>query len=145
MMATDGYSGTKHGGSVEARIEHIAELMRSLRWRTGETGKVLARQWDLSEQRLRELAAEASRRVRAEVTDPDRVSVSVGVVLESALVGALEDKDWRAVAAVAKTWGEIAGAIKAPRNTEPSPERSIEDDVTILEAALSAAKSRRGG
>jgi hypothetical protein len=125
MMPTDGYSGAKHGGSVEARIEHIAELMRSLRWRTGETGKAFARQWDLSEQRIRELAAEASRRVRAEVT-PDRVSVSVGVPLEAALAGALEDKDWRAVAAVAKTWGEIAGAIRVPKNGEPVPSSAIE-------------------
>jgi hypothetical protein len=67
------------------------------------------------------------------------------VALEAALAGALEDKDWRAVAAVAKTWGEIAGAVRAPRNADLGGALPIEDDVTVLEAALSAAKSRRTG
>ena len=143
MMATEGYSRGNHGGSVEARIDHIADLMRTLRWRTGETGRDLARDWCLSEQRVRELAAEASRRVRAEVTDPERVAITVSIALERALAGALEAKDWRAVATVAKTWGEIVGAIKTPKGMDLWASRSIEEEIPIIESVLSAIKSRR--
>lgn len=128
--------------AVEARIDHIAELMRSLKWRRGDTYKELAKEWALSEQYLRELAAEASRRVRAEITDPDRVTASVGVALEIALEGAVGDRDWKGVAQVARTWSEIAGAgIK----TAPSPTGSLEQQISMTESVLEALKSQKEG
>lgn len=77
--------------ATEARVEHIAGLMRRLEFRTGETIKGLALEWGLSEQRMRELSAIASKRVRAELTDPDRVTVKVSTVLERVIDEAMAE------------------------------------------------------
>ena len=104
-----------HTAVVESRIEHIAGLMRELRFVRGQTLRQLAKQWKLTEQRLRELCAEASKRVRAEVTDPERVTVDVCSSLDIAIRGALEERDWKNVVAAGKTWATIVGAVAPAR------------------------------
>jgi nucleoid DNA-binding protein len=86
-------------------------LMRGLAFVKGRTVKRLAAEWGLSEQRVRELSAEASKRVRAELTDPDRVTVTVCGYLERTLRDARKDRDHRAVVAAAKAWAELAGLV----------------------------------
>src|SRR5512143_3641484 len=57
----------------ETRVEYVADLMRELKFRTGVTHKSLAAEWDLPISYVAKVTLEASRRVRAELTDHDRV------------------------------------------------------------------------
>lgn len=82
-----------HTAATEARIEHIAELMRTLEFRTGETTRGLAAKWRIGVQRVWELSSIASKRVRAELTDPDRVIVKVATSLEKVMDDALRETD----------------------------------------------------
>lgn len=56
----------KHGAVVEVRISQMVDLMLSNKWRTGVTVRALAEEWGISNQRARELSAEASKVVRRE-------------------------------------------------------------------------------
>jgi hypothetical protein len=107
----------EHNAVTEGRIEHICKMMRTLRWRRGETVTVLAVEWDLSEKRIRELSAEASKRVRAEIMDPDEVSATVGAAVAEVLQRSLADDDRKSAIDAAKAWADISGA-KAPQRVE---------------------------
>jgi hypothetical protein len=107
----------EHTAAVEVRIEHIADMMRSLEWRTGISGPILAKEWGLCEQRVKELSAEASKRVRAELMSPDNVKTDVGAALAIALRGAVNDKKWQAVGQIAKVYADASGA-SAPQKVE---------------------------
>ena len=100
-------------GFTEARIEHIAGLMRALTYRTGVTSRELALEWDLGLARVEELTAAASKRVRAEITDPDRTVAKVCTAFDRVLDDALADGDRRSVIAAGKVWAEVSGA-RAP-------------------------------
>lgn len=95
----------EHGDEVENRINAIMDLMRDLRWRRGSSGPMLAKQWGLGEHRLKELAAEASRRLRAEYEDPERNAVSVYTTLEAVMFDG----------AASSVPGEKAAAVNAAR------------------------------
>ncbi len=104
---------------TEARIAKIAAMMRGLLWRRGESGRALEIEWDLSTSRVEHLAAEASRRVRAEVLDPDAVGETVACALDRVLREALHDDDRKSVINAAKAWAVIAGSV-APKKIEHS-------------------------
>ena len=95
----------EHGDEVENRINAIMDLMRDLRWRRGSSGPMLAKQWGLGDHRLKELAAEASRRLRAEYEDPERNAVSVYSTLETVMFDG----------AASSVPGEKAAAVNAAR------------------------------
>jgi hypothetical protein len=95
---------------TEARIEHVAGLMRALTYRTGVTSRELAKEWDLGLDRVEELTAAASKRVRAEITDPDRTVAKVCTAFDRVLDDALADGDRRSVLAAGKVWAEVSGA-----------------------------------
>jgi hypothetical protein len=102
----------------ELRIEHIAELMRACKWRTGVTGKMLAKELGLAYQTIRLDAAIASRRVYAEVMqDREAIGAKVGSALEKALDGALDEQDWKAVAQLSKVYADASG-VSAPAKFE---------------------------
>ena len=92
---------------TEERIARVMAMMRDLTFRRGETAKELAKEWDLHPQRVAEITAEASRRARAEILNPDHVTVTVGQRMEQIVTGG-EDRD--AVAA-GKVWAQLAGAM----------------------------------
>lgn len=94
-----------HGDEVENRIHAIMDLMRDLRWRRGASGPMLAKQWGLHEQRVKEYAAEASKRLRAEYEDPERNAVSVYSTLETVMFDG----------ATSSVPGEKAAAVNAAR------------------------------
>ena len=104
---------------TEARIAVIADMMRALAWRRGKSGPELAAKWNLSLTRVEHLAAEASKRVRAELLDPERVSETVSCALDTTLRKALAANDHRNVIAAAKTWAEVVGSI-APQKHQHS-------------------------
>ncbi len=66
-----------HEEATEIRIAYIVDLMIRLRFRRGATVRRLAAEWQLTEKRVRELTAEASKRVRAQLSDADEVAVEV--------------------------------------------------------------------
>lgn len=112
----------KHSGSVEERIKHIADLMRRLQFVRGKTVKRLALEWNLTEQRVRELSAEASKRVKAELSAEDKVALTGEVVSTLTTImrrgrKGVERGDLGAAASAAKTGAEIAG-ILAPKKVE---------------------------
>ncbi len=107
----------EHGATVECRIQRIMKMMRSLKFVTGKTVPRLAAEWGITASRVAHLSAEASKRVRAEVMNPEHVGATVGTALEDAIKSARSAKDWKTVGQLAHTWATISGAI-APKRSE---------------------------
>lgn len=63
--------------------------MRKLEWVRGKSGEEWAKAWGISQDRMNHLAAEAWKRVKAEVTDPDRITVKISTVLEQVIDDAM--------------------------------------------------------
>lgn len=99
------------GPITETRIAHIMGLMRAWQWKRGVTGRTLAKEWGVSEDYVSVLAAAASKRVFAEVTDPSLVSGTVGTALSKVLHDAMDDGDRKSVIESSKAWAQIAGSI----------------------------------
>ena len=154
----------EHNGLTELRLAHICEIMRAFKWRRGKTGPELAEEWGLSLVSVERLSAEASKRIKAEVTDKDYVTATVCGTLEKIMSDARGDADRvitleterglkqespnvsRKVAVdAAKTWAEISGA-KAPTQVEdvtPKNERDSVDTLTAMLAGLAVASAPR--
>lgn len=101
--------------TTEERIEHIAEMMRNLEWRRGKSLKALACEWGISPSTVGNYSAEASRRVRKEVQDPEEVGRTVCTALDKTIRLAVRDDDRRSIVQAAKVWSDIAGAGAAQR------------------------------
>lgn len=115
----------KRRTNTEARIEHVCGMMRRLEWRTGESGPELAQAWGLSRSSVEKYAAEASRRVRAELSDPAEVQRLTGAALAKVLHEASQDGDRRNVIRAAAELARIFGAV-APARHEISGHRGGE-------------------
>lgn len=100
---------------VQARIDHICTLMRNVKWIRGVTSEALAKEWGISIDRMRELSAEASRIVRAEVVDPDAVTETVTTTLADIMRSAHDQGDHKSAVAAARAWADITGASSAIR------------------------------
>ena len=122
----------EHTPLTEQRIAHIMGMMRRWEWKRGESGPVLAERWGLSVDRVKDLAAEASKRVLAEVTDPALVSGTVGMALQRVLDEGMEatgDAKWhgrKLAVESSKAWAQIVGAMAPQRvdvtsRGEPTP------------------------
>lgn len=83
----------------------MADMMRTLSWRTGTSVRELAKAWRLSRTRTHKLAAIASRRVRAEMAeafDPQMIRATLVEAMSRLIGEAVQDGDRRnAVAAAA--------------------------------------------
>jgi hypothetical protein len=120
---------------TEARIERIAELMRRFRFVRGKTTRALAKEWGLELCTVRGYTAEASKRVRAELEDPDFVRADVSLTLATIMRRArvwsrrrtvkrqhgcsqYEPPDWQAAKVAidaARTWAAITGNVEKSR------------------------------
>jgi hypothetical protein len=121
----------EHGGLTEARIAHIAGMMRRLEWIRGESGLALQVEWKLGKDRVEQLASEASKRVRAEVVDRDAVQETVACALDKVLRDASKksgSKAARTVIQAAKVWSTVTGA-NAPKRFEINATISSYDDL----------------
>lgn len=114
----------------EARIILIMKMMRALTFEKGKTARELAVEWDMPESSARKLTAEASKRVRAEIADPEEVERDVGVALSENLRKAHKEGNYRAVADLTRVWASIS-VSKPPQRTEntidktgPTPARA---------------------
>lgn len=108
----------KHTPARELRIERIADMMRAFEWKRGQSGKELAVEYGIGYATIREDAAEASKRVYAEVmADRDAIGAQVGSALATALDGAVKEGDWKAVASLSKVYADASG-VSAPNRQE---------------------------
>ena len=99
------------------RVERIVGMMRRGEWRRGETAADLADEWNLAENSVEHLAAEASRVVAREVTDPDLVKVDVATIMLRDLERASSVADFGSVARIGDVVTRIVGA-RAPEKVE---------------------------
>lgn len=99
----------------ETRVEYVADMMRELTYRTGVTNKALAREWDLPSGYVAQLTTEASRRVRSELTDHDRVLSKVSVSLDRVLDDAIESGDRHSIIKACQVWAQVTGAGAATK------------------------------
>lgn len=111
---------------VAERVEHIASLMREHRYKRGVTSKELAAEWSLSVSTVENYTAEASRRVLSEYDDPDRVHLSGCTALETALDGAMADREWGDVARLADVLTRVTSrrTVRAGAGEEDKAERA---------------------
>ena len=110
------------------RVDFICDLMRALRFERGKTHKQLAQAWGVSASTVRDYTSEASRIVKAEVTDKDGIERDVGATLVWAMRSAVEAGDRRNAIAAARTAAEVSGVKAAERHevttTEATPENA---------------------
>lgn len=103
-----------HEALTEARVVEVVELMLEGSFRRGSTVRELAQRWGVGEHRAREITALASKRVRAQLTDPDELAAEVVPALLKALHSATEEGDARGVAAIGAQLLEVGG-LKAKK------------------------------
>lgn len=109
----------------DSRVEYVADLMRSLKFRTGVTTKALAVEWDLPNNLISSIVVEASRRVRAELANPDNVQSKISVALNHVIDQALESGDRHAIIKACQVWAQVTGAA-APQRLQ------VQQDLTSL-------------
>lgn len=132
------------------KVGFVARLMRELRWETGETGAILARSWGCSRDHVKQISAEAHRRVADEVTDTE----VVGRTVSSALLSVIRQNLYSplghgVVVRAAKVWADIVGASAAIRiRVQEEPVESMTDEELVAAAkeavALLGAKKGAG-
>lgn len=98
---------------VERRISQIEQMMRALTWDRGRSNRELAARWNVAVATVNDYAAEAGRRVRAEVRNVDAVTDTVCVRLDR-IVRTGEDRE---ATKAADVWTKIVGA-RAPEKSE---------------------------
>jgi hypothetical protein len=109
-----------HLVETEVRIMHMVELMLANKWKTGATGRELAAEWGLTYQRVRVMAAEASKIVRQDLLS-NAAQVLVPA-LEEIIQGGLGDAgtgDKIAAVQAAKVYADIAGLTQHEKESEP--------------------------
>lgn len=92
------------------RVDRIAEMMRAGEWVRGDSVVPLAEEWDVSESRVRELSAEAWRRVCSEADTPKEARPNIVGTLLVAMERALAAGKYNDVAKIADVWTRIIGA-----------------------------------
>jgi len=113
----------------EERVQLCMKLMRTGRWRRGITEKNVAAHWGLSEDSVRAYSAEAWRRVRTEVTDPDATAATICSALEAVIVEAKGKglAGHRSIIEAGKAWAAISGA-GAPTRFEMGALSTMSDE-----------------
>lgn len=96
------------------RLDLISDMMRRLTWERGRTAAMLAAEWGLAVATVEDMAAEAWRRVSADVKDPEVLRDDIAVHLKARLADARYAKD---AATLADVLTKIQGA-RAPEKVE---------------------------
>lgn len=107
-------------------------MMESGEWQRGKTGGKLAKQWRLNPGTLEHDAAEASRRIRAAISD-DEVREWADSWLERLCEEARDTGDYRACVAAIKARVDIRG-ILVQRHEVTHREQQMTDEELIAEA-----------
>ncbi len=131
--------------ATEVRVEEIAQTLRDGSYRHGVTLKAFAAKWGFTDHRVHELSGLAAKKVRAEVTDPDRVAAvgfaRIAQIAEDAMVDA--DKDGNNAAhrklALAATAEHLKlSGIAAPTKTQVA----VSGDLSTLSDEQLEARER---
>lgn len=129
-----------HGVVTESYVERIAGMMRRLEWRTGTSGPKLAAELALTEQYIRLLAAEASKRVRAE-SDLTYVKDKTERALEDAIDKARDTGDLAALINASKALATVAGTT-APTKTQEVTNLDGKSEVELAEMFVAMLDAR---
>lgn len=124
-------------------VERCADIMRELRWVRGKTGKVLAHEWGVSEDVMKHVAAEASRRISSESGDLENAKPMILSHLAVALEEASKTGNPIAVSKVADVYAKIVGA-NAPSKHEHSFSGLSDEELQAKAAELIAAMKTEG-
>jgi hypothetical protein len=109
---------------VEARVEEIRELMQKGAWYSWLAAE-FARRWGISEGRVREHAAEASRQIRSATREEAQAKVQV--LLEKAEYAAAKGKTPAGdLVRVAQLWARIYG-LDRPGGRGSSGAREVDE------------------
>lgn len=98
----------------EARIQHIAGLMRAMTWRH-TMAEDLGILWGLTTSMVQLDSSESSRMIAREITEPDRILAVAGTRLENVILTG-RDRDAVAAASVAAKLLGINAAVKLDVN-----------------------------
>ena len=96
----------------EGRVQMCMKLMRAGKWRRGRTDRNLAAHWGIHIDTIQSYSAEAFRRVRSEITDPDSVQTTICTALEDIIHEARGKglAGHRSIIEAGKAWAQISGA-----------------------------------
>ena len=149
-------SDKKYASQAEtaARVDEIYEMMRMGEWNRGKSGIDFAAKHGISESRVKQLAAEAWRRVSKEADSPDEMRPEISGILRTNLAKADRVSNFRAIASLAETWSKIIGARAPERHehavvvaqfdalTQEGKIKWIEDRIAKLQEAKQALLSQ---
>lgn len=122
------------GAPTEVRIAFIADMMRKMTFKTGDTIYKLSEEWGLGLDRVKQLSTMASRRVKEEIANPDHVTVTLCTALSQIVTeGMKPGGDRKQVISAAKVWAEIAGSF-APKVVLNLDKSDLPDDPDELMA-----------
>ena len=139
---------------TEVRVEKIAATLRDGSFRNGVTLQAFAAEWGLSLNMVHQLSAQASKRVRAEVTDPEYVAAKGFARLVQIADEAMLDADEKgnnashrklAMAATAE-WIKLSG-VAAPTKQQVAVSgdlSALTDEQLEQRAAALVAKLKAG-
>lgn len=103
-----------------ARVERICEMMRAGEWVRGQSDEALAAEWGFSASHIRNLSAEAWRRICAEANNPAEARPNIVATLLVSMERALGAGRFGDVARIADVWTRIIGA-REPERTQEVP------------------------
>ena len=133
--------------TTDQKVDYICGLMYSGVWRRGRTGTLLSKEWGIGFSAVRKLAAEASRRVRKDISNPDDAAVDVMLALTEALEDAQDDaKELRHTKEGLKARDQIIAAAKAYSDIMGSTPHIVDADnkKATPEAARELMKKKAG-
>lgn len=110
-------TGQRARPDKDQRVNEIAAMMASGRWVTGVTALELAERWGVPFKTLEADAAEASRRIRAELSGNDDLRARLVATLETITERAMQRGQLRTAVESVKTLAGVAGA-EAPKRVD---------------------------
>lgn len=121
------------------RVNVVAELVADGAWTPAEAQR-LAAEWGESEGGMSEVVRRARRKVEADLLERSAVGSVVALALHKSLAGALEERDWRAAAVIAKTLASVGGMEKEQPMTDAEADRLLDE---VLEMRGCTCGARR--
>jgi len=96
------------------RVEFIEQMMAALTWERGRSGRALAKVWNVEKSTVRDYAAEASRNVRAGLSQ-DEAAIDCAAVLELAMTRSIASAQYQAATAAVRAMMDLTGCAAPTR------------------------------
>ena len=126
------------------RVAHIYAMMRDGTWLRGKSCEPLASEWGLAVNTVEHMAAEAWRRLLADVEDPTKVQAEVSAVLMRDISRASAADRFNEVARLGDVLTRVTGA-RAPERHQDVPPTREEAERIIAEAAAEHERISKAG